>query len=183
MTSDATPACDTLDINVPTAAHLFNSIDPAPFRTRDLDPAVVAYMVEWAEELPGERPLAMVITIGAPSPVGDDSALVRAAVAENFRHLAAVKRREVSRLFRDGRISLVIGIAFVGLAIGISESVSAMIAYTRYAQIVADSAVIGAWVALWHPINIFLFDWWPLRRRARLYDRLSAADVTVRGAI
>jgi hypothetical protein len=38
--------------------------------------------------------------------------------------------------------------------------------------------VIGAWVALWRPIEIFLYDWWPVRSEARLFDRLSQIDVS-----
>jgi hypothetical protein len=180
MMSERRPAGgDVLDLHIVTSAQLFNSIDPAPFRERDLDPAVIAYMVEWVEESAGDGPLAIAVTIDQPSPDCDDPALVKAAIAENFRHLAAAKRREVSRLFRDGRISLVIGLGFVALAIAIGESIAHVISDERRAQIVADSAVIGAWVALWHPINIFLFDWWPLRRKAKLYDRLRAAEVRV----
>jgi hypothetical protein len=37
--------------------------------------------------------------------------------------------------------------------------------------------VIGAWVALWRPIEIFLYDWWPIRAEARLFDRLSQMEV------
>jgi hypothetical protein len=32
-------------------------------------------------------------------------------------------------------------------------------------------------VALWQPINIFLYDWWPIRRLVKLYDRLAIAAV------
>lgn len=172
-------ATETLAIHVAVTEQLFNSIDPAPFRSRDLDPAVVAYVVEWVEELSGTGPLAITITIDRPSPAGDDEAVIREGFCENFRSLAAAKRREVSRLFRDGRISLLIGLAFVALAVVIGETISTYVADVRHAQVVADSAVIGGWVALWHPINIFLFDWWPLSRRAKLYDRLSAARIDV----
>jgi hypothetical protein len=39
--------------------------------------------------------------------------------------------------------------------------------------------VIGAWVALWRPLEIFLYDWWPIRAEARLFDRLGSMDVQV----
>jgi hypothetical protein len=167
----------TLDIQVDASERLFNSIDPAPFRDRDLDPAVVEYVVEWAEDLPGD--VALRICVQLDHAGAEDAALVRAAFAENFRQAAASERRAVRRLFRDGRISLVIGLVFVAAAILISESIMVVTSDSAYSRIIADSVVIGAWVALWHPINIFLFEWWPIRRRAVLYDRLAAAEVTV----
>ena len=39
------------------------------------------------------------------------------------------------------------------------------------------------WVANWKPIEIFLYDWWPLARRRDLYRRLAAARVEVRAAL
>jgi hypothetical protein len=169
-----------LDIHVDTSERLFNSIDPAPFRDRDLDPEVITYVVEWAEDQPRDARLKLSVQLDHASPAHDDAAVIRAGLAENFRQLAASKRRELRRLFRDGRISLMIGLGFVAIAILIGESVSQTIRNAGYARIIADSAVIGAWVALWHPINIFLFDWWPIRRRAKLYDRIAGAEVTVR---
>jgi hypothetical protein len=36
-------------------------------------------------------------------------------------------------------------------------------------------------VALWQPINIFLYDWWPIRRLVKLYGRLAGAEVMLVG--
>jgi len=35
------------------------------------------------------------------------------------------------------------------------------------------------WVVLWHPMRIFLYDWWPIRAQAKLFDRLGEMDVQV----
>jgi hypothetical protein len=32
---------------------------------------------------------------------------------------------------------------------------------------------------MWRPLEIFLYDWWPIRAEARLYDRLSAMPVRI----
>ena len=39
--------------------------------------------------------------------------------------------------------------------------------------------IIG-WVALWRPVEIFLYEWWPLRRHRRQMDRLAAMTVELR---
>jgi hypothetical protein len=41
------------------------------------------------------------------------------------------------------------------------------------------SPVIGGWVALWRPQEIFLSDLWPLRAQAKLDDRLGRMRVSV----
>jgi hypothetical protein len=35
---------------------------------------------------------------------------------------------------------------------------------------------------MWRPLEIFLYDWWPIRADARLFDRLAAMPVSLHGA-
>jgi hypothetical protein len=46
--------------------------------------------------------------------------------------------------------------------------------------LVEESFLILGWVANWRPLEIFLYDWWPLARRRDLYRRLSAAPVELK---
>ena len=32
---------------------------------------------------------------------------------------------------------------------------------------------------MWRPLEIFLYDWWPIRAEARLFDRLSVMPVRI----
>ena len=75
-----------------------------------------------------------------------------------------------------------IGLVFVGAATAIAEWLAGVITVERYARLIEDSLVIGAWVALWRPMEIFLYDWWPMLKDARLYDRLGRIDVSVHAA-
>ena len=50
---------------------------------------------------------------------------------------------------------------------------------SRAAGIVRESLLIGGWVAMWKPLEIFLYGWWPIRRERRLFDRLSAMPVRI----
>ena len=156
---------------------LFNSMDPAPFRQRDLDPKAAAYIADFGREAPADAPLSLVVQLGSESATADDGALLRDAVHEYFRGRALVTRRQLRRLFRVGRVSLLIGLAFLGAAFVTGEYVASLISSERYAKLVQESLVIGGWVALWRPLEIFLYDWWPIRAEARLYDRLGEMEV------
>ncbi|HRH87707.1 MAG TPA: hypothetical protein PLO41_12720 [Rubrivivax sp.] len=168
-----------LELHLGELRQLFNSMDPAPFRERDLDPKATDYIVDWATEAPAGQALAMVVRLDKPTP---DGALPGDAVREYFQRRAVAKRRELSKLFRVGRISLVIGLAFLGGAISAGEALGNLVAKDSHAYLLRESLAIGGWVALWRPLEIFLYDWWPLRAQARLYDRLGAMQVTLRGA-
>ncbi len=178
----ANPGTGVLELHVDDLRRLFNAMDPSPFRERDLDPAAVEYIVDWAEEEPAGEPLALAVRVDREVPGAADQAMLADAVRAYFSQRAAATRRAVRRLFRDGRISLAIGITFLGVAIGAGELVASLMPKERYATFVQESFVIGGWVALWRPMEIFFYDWWPLSRRARLYDRLAAMGVRVHGA-
>jgi hypothetical protein len=45
------------------------------------------------------------------------------------------------------------------------------------AQLIADGLVIFGWVANWRPAEIFLYEYWEIRRTRRLYRRLADADI------
>ena len=166
-----------LDLHVAELRQLFNSMDPAPFRKRDLDPKAQAYIVEWAQEVPAGRPLELVVHVDAESVTPADAAMLKEAVDEYFRQRALATWRGLRKMFRTGRISLLIGVLFVGTAAIVGESIASFVSKGRYATLIHDSLVIGAWVALWRPMEIFLYDWWPVRAEARLYERLSKIDV------
>jgi hypothetical protein len=174
--SGAASAGVVLELRLGELRQLFNSMDPAPFRERDLDPKASDYIIDWATEAPAGEALAMVVHLGTPTP---DTAMVGDAVREYFRGRALAKRRALSKLFRVGRISLVIGLAFLGAAIVAGEALAGLIGNEGYAWLAKESLVIGGWVALWRPLEIFLYDWWPLRAQATLYDRLGRMQVSV----
>jgi hypothetical protein len=46
-------------------------------------------------------------------------------------------------------------------------------------QVLQEGLVILGWVAMWRPLQIFLYDWWPVRHHAQLYQRLAAMPVRI----
>ena len=171
-----------LDLHLGDLRQIFDSLDPAPFRERDLDPKASEYIVDWARERPADRPLTMVVHLDVRPAATGDAQMLSDAVHEFYRGRAAATRQDLSRLFRTGRISLVIGLAFLAVAIVVGEALAALISKESYAGLVQESLIIGGWVALWRPLEIFLYDWWPVRSQARLYDRLAAMQVSLRSA-
>lgn len=49
----------------------------------------------------------------------------------------------------------------------------------HFGELLRQGLVICGWVAMWRPLEIFLYGWWPIRREARLYDRLSIMPVRI----
>ena len=166
-----------LELHVAELRQLFNAMDPAPFRERDLDPNADEYIVDWASETRIDEPLALVVHVGGDAATPANTSMLRDAVHEHFRQRASGTRRRLRRLFRVGRISLAVGLAFVAVAGTAAEYLAGMFTQGSASSFITESLAIGAWVALWRPLEIFLYDWWPIRSEARLLDRLGEIDV------
>jgi hypothetical protein len=179
-TDDVSPRA-VLELHVAEMKQLFNAMDPAPFRERDLDPNAQAYIVEWAREIRATRALHLVVHLGREPATPENTTLLSDAVHAYFRHRALATRRQLRQLFRDGRTSLLIGLVFLALAIMAGEVVASNMDNDHHGWIVRETFALGGWVALWRPLEIFLYDWWPILAQAKLLDRLSEMGLSVHG--
>src|SRR3954469_15165011 len=173
------PDCQLIEVHVAELNQLFNAIDPAPFRQRDLDPDAEEFIVAWARETPADAPLALLVHLDRPAGLPEESAILRDAIREFFGERAQVARRRLRQLFRRGRTSLVIGITFLAVSLLLGDVVAWLLDGRRVGEILRESFLIGGWVAMWRPMEVFLYDWWPIRADARLADRLSAMPVRI----
>jgi hypothetical protein len=167
-----------IEVELRDLAQLFNSMDPSPFHERDLDPKAEAFIVGWANEYPRGTPLRLVVHLSEPP---RDPALVEQvapALHGYFAELVQVTRRELRTLLSIGRASLLIGLAFLATCTVASRMVERLGDQPLY-RVGAFGLEIAGWVAMWRPLETFLYDWWPILRRRRQYQRLAQMPVSV----
>jgi hypothetical protein len=174
------PGSEVIKVHVAELRQLFNSIDPSPFREKDLEPAAEEFILEWAREVNRAAPLALLIHLDRPPEVPAAAAHVGDAVRDYFRARANAARGRLRLLFRNGRISLVIGVVCLASSIAIGGFIEQRFASLEASSLLRESLLIGGWVAMWRPLETFLYDWWPIRAEARLFDRLGKAPVRIR---
>jgi hypothetical protein len=167
-----------IELELHDLKQLFNSMDPTPFPGKDLDRDAEEFIVGWTQEFHDRVPLTLVIYLAAYHGKQDPSVLVQDTVRAYFTQKAGVTRRRFRRLMGQGRTSLIIGLAFLALCLGAADLVQRL-GEAPPLVILRESLIIGGWVAMWRPMEIFLYDWWPLRREWRIQERLSRATVHV----
>jgi hypothetical protein len=172
------PSPSVIEVRVAELRRLFNAIDPSPFHERDLDPRAEAFIVDWARELPRDAPLALRVHLDRACGRDDEADKLGEAIHEYFAARALDQRRQLRELFRRGRISLAIALVFLGAAMAASDVIGGLTA-NRFAAVVSEGLLIGGWVAMWRPLEVFLYDWWPIKREAELFDRLSVMPVRI----
>ena len=165
----------TISLKLHDISQLFNSMDPSPFIEKDLDDDAEEFIVSWAQEFPPGAPVRLCIYLDQ-WPAEDPEELIRTAVHNYFAHRAQISDLEFKRLLKQGRTSLVIGLLFLAACLLLSRMLLGNDAGT-WAAVVRESLTIAGWVAMWRPMEIYLYEWWPLLRRSRIYAKLSHMPV------
>lgn len=168
-----------IQIKLERIEQLFNSLDPTPFVGRDLDPAADDFIEGWADELPREGAFKIVLQLSESRDLLKAQSRAQDAVRNYYSARTAVQQHKLHRLFRNGRMSLVVGLSFLVACHIMSEFLEQRFAAETLPSLIAHGLIIAGWVAMWRPLEIFLYDWWPLRRRLHLLRRLATAQVEV----
>lgn len=164
-----------IEVKVRSVQQLFDSMDPSPFIERDLDPDAEAFIRSWAREMPRVHALRLRVYISEEPPFADYRERLTEGIANYFSYRASMRRSDLRELLRRGRKTLGIGLLCLAISLLVADALAAQ--DSTMLQIVGESVIIAGWVAMWRPLEIFLYEWWPIRDDARLYERLTGMPV------
>ncbi len=171
-----------IELKLTTVQQLFNVLDPAPFREKDLHPAAEEYIVDAATELPQDASLKLLVHLPQEVLGSEEVQKLPDAIHHYFRYRADVTARRFVRTFLLGRKALVIGLAFLFSCILAQQLIAAMGKSGLLWLIIEEGFLISGWVAMWRPIEIFLYDWWPIKSEQRRFENLAQIPVEIQAS-
>lgn len=164
-----------IELKLAELAQLFNSMDPSPFHQRDLDHDAEEFIVSWAQEHPRDEGLKLIIHL-PQSPAADMK--VQDSVQHYFAYRSEMLWREFRQLMKEGRLTLLIGLCF--MAACEFAALVLLKGEPTWKAVSREGLTILGWVAMWRPLEIYLYRWWPLLSRRKLYQRLALMAVEVK---
>ncbi|RAK52060.1 hypothetical protein [Phenylobacterium deserti] len=173
-------ALGPIRVSLHSSTQLFSSIDPSPFVERNLDHAAERFIVNWARTLPRRSPFELELRLfEAPTSHDACEREIHEAVHLHFTRRADYMTRELHELLRRGRRSLVIGVVFITACL-LSSNAATRLFPGAVGAVISEGLKVAGWVAMWQPVNVFLYGWWPITGERRLFRRLSKMKVHVR---
>jgi hypothetical protein len=168
-----------IEVAVSKARQLFNEKDPAPFRERDLDEDFVEYISSSVQEFPLNTAmrLRIIVTEEAKRLAGIEA--VQRAIRAYFHYEAMQAQAKLRKRMRIARLFLFIGLGALVACLGISQAMASL-GESPVIVVAREGFLIAGWVAMWRPIEVFLYDWWPLREQRKYMQKISEMDLTVR---
>jgi hypothetical protein len=160
-----------IEIRLRELRQLYNTLDPSPFHRKDLHPAAEEYLVSALREI-GARPSRLLVHL-PPQTSAEEAADAATAIHNYFAYRARHTAEQLRRLLSRAVLSLAVGLGFLSACLWLRLALGQGVARS----ILAEGLLILGWVAMWRPVEIFLYDWWPELGKRRLFDRLARIEV------
>ena len=167
-----------IEIKLSSVMQLFNSFDPAPFHEKELDSAAEHYIVDTVSDFPKKTRLKIVIYLPPDIATTERAMKIPAAIHNHFQYKMLVSDRKFRTHFRHGRITLLIGLSFLTIALVARQYVSTLENHI-VAQLFADALLIIGWAAMWEPITVLLYELWPIIQMKKTYEKISTLEIEV----
>lgn len=167
-----------IEVRLSKLRQLFNSLDPSPFHEKDLDRDAETYIFESADEHPVADAIELIVHLPADQLALPECVNLETAIRNYFAYRAQETRRRMRFQLREGRSALAIGLAFLVLCMTLRQ-LALVLPGDTVGRVLQEGLLILGWVAMWRPLQIFLYDWWPIRHQAQINDKLALMPVTV----
>ncbi len=117
-----------------------------------------------------------------PAPAEGDAALI----ADGVRRYAAARRAadglRLAGLRREGVQTLLLALGVIRACMFVWFLVELLPGEGLVKVLARDGLVVAAWVALWRPLDLLLFETWLVRRDRRILEAVAAMPVVVEPA-
>ena len=110
-----------------------------------------------------------------PGTTGEDAYGAVMAIRNYFAYRSHHAREQLRLLLVRGVISLLIGLAFLATCLSLRQLLAA--SAEPFMTILSEGLLILGWVAMWKPVEIFLYDWWPEIDKGRLFERIAHMEI------
>jgi len=168
-----------IELHLNNVHQLFNSLDPSPFREKDLDHDAESYIVACAKDFHLKAPVKLVIYLPANQLTEAKTFAIPMAIHHYFLESLVSADRSLRSLLKIGRVRLVVGLLFLFCSIMASRLLLTLWPST-FTEIFAESLTILGWVSMWGPVQIFLYEWLPIWDDCKLFKKLKSMPVEIR---
>ena len=168
-----------IEIKLSSIMQLFNSFDPAPFHEKELDSDAEDYIIHTIKDFPAKTQFKIIIHLPPDLATTEKGRTLDQAVHNHFGYRMLVAERDFRQKFKFGRISLLIGLSFLAIALLARQIIPPHLSDQLLAQLFADALLIFGWAAMWEPITILLYELWPIVQMRNIYKNISVMEIEI----
>ena len=156
---------------------IFDARDPEALETRRLNPEWRNYILDVIDTRPRRVPLHLYLEWSTKKSK-KAKARITTILRKRLRDHEYFLDRKIKENFRIGRIFLLLGLVVLFFFIGLSR-ITEQLPLGEFHFAFQEGFLIIGWVALWRPVEILLYEWWPITTERRKIRRLLAGKITL----
>ena len=168
-----------IELRVKNPLQLFDARDPAPFRERDLDDDFIEYIMAALREFSISGLVKIVIYVESCETKDLPKESIRDAIHSYLAYQIDLQKSDLKSFMKRAQLFLLIGLFVLFLCISIAQGLTLPSPPGRMG-ILREGIIIFGWVSLWKPIELILFDWYPLFEKLRYYKKLLVTEVEIK---
>ncbi len=174
---------------------LFDETDPRPLPNTELTEEAEETIFGYADEFVPKKPLEICIDLPKAGLPSDMVTLIPQAIQRHFARRIPDLEHNLKLTRREGIYSLILmiltmtaGILFVILGLSTFFALQDIFAetgsippVTYFIIFIAFILLISNWVTFWATIELFIYDYRDLRRKIRIYKKITRIPIFVKG--
>jgi len=169
-----------IEIDLESPEKLYDRRDPSPIKGRDLNEELADYIFNSVSEIPLKYEVILKLSFNSEESSSYPSDKIRLSIHNYFKMEEHYQKLELRRTIKKGFKGLFVGLFFLFIAIFISHLLEAREHFIL--SFISEGLHVLGWVSMWHPMNIFLYEWWPIKDRIRLLEKTVRMQTEIRYA-
>jgi hypothetical protein len=167
------PASIDLRLELDSLEELFAEPDLDPLDGRGEELPGLERLLNQLRPQPRGVPLRTTLVLPAAARAADLEPRCRAALRAVLERRLERNRNDARSLRQEGYATLWRGLLFLALCLLGSRILAEVTLLPGFVERFLDEGlVIAGWVALWYPLDVLLYQRWPLARERRLYESI-----------
>jgi hypothetical protein len=135
------------------------------------------FIVEEAEALPGKAAININVHLALSEVKHRED--IAPAIRRHFCYRREQSQKEYKRIFKYGWRILFIALGLLAVIFTITEIAFYYLPDNKPLLFIHESFIILSWVALWRPLELLLYEWYPVKTEINLFSRLEHSNVQV----
>ena len=165
-----------ISLNILNISELLRS-PLSPFGKRTLKTDAEEFLVDEAKAFPRNDVISIRVDLALSEIKFKDD--IAPAIHRHFRYRREQSQKEYKRTLRYGWRILCIALGLLAGIFSLTELSLHLVPDNKVVLFIRESFIIFGWVALWRPMELLLYDWYPIKTDINLYARLEQSNVNV----
>jgi hypothetical protein len=161
------------DISLTDYEHIFNQMDPSPFRKRDLSPDLLSYLDQCSTDIPLKYSILISFNLSLQSPDSNREKEVISGVKNNFIYNVNYFEKQIRRARKKALIYVFL--SFCGITL--NALIQDMFAGNIFVGFLREGLLVGGWVFLWEAFSMLFIQLDDVYQSLRIFKRLLNSKI------